>query len=702
MRSEAVNLLRFFQIPKKCIIPIYQRTYSWTEEQCDLLWEDILRVGTNVNVSNHFVGSFVYVQDGNLQVATATPEYMIIDGQQRMTTISLILLAISDNLKETKKTIELSDDFSISADYIKNNYLLNSNEDGNRKYKLFLTKSDKETYRALLDGIPLPDDKSKRIIENYEFFQDKLSEVKLTDVYKGLQKLMLVEIALDRTNDNPQLIFESLNSTGLELSQADLIRNYVLMSLEPEKQKRLYEQYWYPMEKRFGHAEYSSYFDRFMRDYLTTRLGRIPNINEVHKEFKILSQMEGSEEIEVLVDDIAKYSEYFVKMTLGKENDKKLYSSFENLNQLKIDVAYPFLLQVYKDWKERKISQDEFIEIIETIESYVFRRSICGIPTPSLSKTFANLYKEVDHNHYLESFFAALLLKDSYRRFPTDDEFSRELAFKDVYNFRNKNYLLSKIENSRHGKEKVEISNLSIEHIMPQNEDLSKAWKDELGFDWKNIQKKYIHTIGNLTLTGYNSELSDKPFQYKKTIKGGFNDSPLFLNTFLKNVEKWDENNIIERSKILTNISAEIWKFPVLEKSKLDTYKNKKKTKNIESEYTIENYNHLVGDKLKLFESTRLGIKNIHPNVVEDFKKFYIAYKIYDSNFVCIVPQATRLRLTLHIDFSDLSDPREISIDVKGKGRWGGGSIQFAIYNIDEIEYAIQLIKQSFDYVQSE
>lgn len=698
MKSEAVNLLRFFQIPKKCIIPIYQRTYSWTEEQCDLLWNDIMRVGTNDKISNHFVGSFVYVQDGSVQVASATPEYMVIDGQQRMTTISLLLLAIADVIKKSGNEVQISEDFKITATYIKNNYLLNSNEEGERRYKLILTKSDKETYLSILDDVPRPAEPSRRIIENYDYFQDKLTEVDLKDVFHGLQKLMIVEIALDRSNDNPQLIFESLNSTGLELSQADLIRNYVLMSLEPARQKRLYEEFWFPMEKRFGHAEYSSYFDRFMRDYLTTRLGRIPNISEVHKEFKFLSQTNQDEDIEVIVSDIAKYSEYFVNMALGKESDALLRRNFENLNQLKVDVAYPFLLKIYEDYKSSEITKEDFASVIQIIESYVFRRAICGIPTASLNKTFGNLYKEIDKSDYLNSFKASLLLKDSYRVFPSDEDFLRELRIKDVYNFRSKNYLLNKIENSKHSKESVDLSKLTIEHIMPQNENLSPEWVRDLGENWKDIQSKYLHTLGNLTLTGYNSELSDRPFKQKQDAQGGFKDSPLFLNTSLKELNIWNEGQILVRSEYLANLSKQIWAYPTLDQSILEKYKKVKSNKKVVSEYKLSDYKHMTEFRLDLYKELKEKILAIHPSISEQFNKQYIAFRTPDElNFACIVPQKSRLRITLFIKYEDVNDPQNKCIDVSGLGYWGTGSTLFGVAKKEDIEYAMNLITQSYE-----
>lgn len=388
-------------------------------------------------------------------------------------------------------------------------------------------------------------------------------------------------------------------------------------------------------------------------------------------------------------------------MVLDKETDEKLSKNFSNINQLKVDVVYPLLLEVYSDYKKDLISKDDFIQIILLLESYVFRRAICGIPTNSMNKTFANFYKEIDQSDYLNSFKAALLLKDSYRRFPTDDEFKRELIFKDVYNFRGKNYLLEKLENSQHAKEIIDLSQFSIEHILPQNENLSAEWQADLGKGWKDIQSKYLHTLGNLTLTGYNSELSDRPFVQKRDIAGGFKVSPLFLNGYLKDLDSWTEDRILARANFLSDLAVKIWAYPNLDQSILEKYRLAKTVRKVDSEYSIADFKHLVGDNLKLFEEIREKILAINPSIVEEFKKFYIAYKT-EGNITCIVPQKTRLRITLHEPVEDLDDPKGICMDVRGKGRWGGGDTQFGLYSLGEIEYALFLIRQSYEYSLTE
>ena len=692
MKASENKFLKFLQTDMQCLIPLYQRTYSWQESQCDELWTDIVNAGTNEAIKSHFVGSVVYVQDGIYQ-ASATPQLSVIDGQQRLTTTTLILLALAATIDNRGGTLQLNDVESITAKKIRNLYICNPNEDGPLFYKLILTQSDRTTLLALVNGEKVPEEYSKRVLENYEFFLERLEQANLADVYKGLQKLMIVDISLDRGNDNPQLIFESLNSTGLKLSQADLIRNYVLMDLPPEHQSKVYREFWFPIEKRFGHAEYTKLFDRFMRDYLTLKLGRIPNIDAVYQEFKIFSL---EKDVDSLVKDIDLYSQYFVNIALEKEPKPELLKRFVNLNELKVDVIYPFLLEVYSDFVKEVIDLEVFKEILDILESYVFRRAICEIPTNALNKTFATLYKEIDTTDYLNSFKASLILKDAARRYPNDDEFIRKFQEKDVYNFRNKNYLLTRLENSRHSKEPVNVGDYTIEHILPQNSNLSDSWRFDLGESWKEVQSKYLHTIGNLTLTGYNSELSDRPFKEKQSISGGFKSSNLFLNRGLGDLDAWNESEITKRASELSNLASKVWVYPSIDELKLEAYRNKRSQKKEVVEYTLDNYEHLKGDMLNLYKHLESAITALDPSISVENKKLYIAFKT-DSNFVDVVPQKSRLRLSLNVDLADIKDPKNLCEDVSGKGRWGNGNTQLGISKIEDIEYAMFVIKQAYE-----
>ena len=690
MKADQANLLRFMNGPKQFIIPIYQRTYSWTLKECKQLWGDIIKAGKDEKISSHFLGSIVYVEKGLYQISTI-PKLLLIDGQQRLTTISLFLSALTKIL--IKHPIS-----EMTADKLKNYYLINRDEE-EKRYKLILTKRDKESLFKIIDNKEISDEDSQRIKENYEFFAEQISINHIEDVLNGLNKLIIIDVSLDRERDNPQLIFESLNSTGLELTQADLIRNYVLMGLEKQEQDNLYNDYWSPMEKSFGYAKYSVLFDRFMRDYLTIKTEKIPNIKDVYSAFKLYAQ--NFKDIKELVADIYKYSKYFVKIALEKEQDNEIKTIFSDINILKVDVSYPFLLQVYEDYKQGRITKEEFIQILKYIESYVFRRAICRIPTNSLNKTFANLYKEIKSENYLERFKAALLLKDSYRRFPRDEEFKEQLIVKDVYNFRNRNYLLRKLENHNR-KELVSVESYTIEHVMPQNEKVSNEWKEELGESWNEVHEKYLHTIGNITLTGYNPELSNKPFKEKRDMEGGFADSPIRLNQSLAKLEHWNENEILNRARTLVDLAVPIWECPELEEEVLNNYKSIEKEK-LEKIYTIEDHPHLVeGEAMRpLFEELRKRIRNLDSSVKEDILKLYIAYKT-TTNFVDIVPQKNRLRLSLNMHFDEVNDPKGICKDVTDKGRWGNGDVEGGISNFEELDYIMFLIKQAFDVVSEE
>jgi len=689
MRADETQLLKFMNGPKQFIIPIYQRTYSWTLKECKQLWEDIIKAGKDGKISSHFLGSIVYVEKGLYQISTI-PKLLLIDGQQRLTTISLFLSALSKVLKEPIN--------GMSSDKLKNYYLINRDEEEEKRYKLILTKSDKETLFKIIDHKELFDEDSQRIKDNYKFFAEQISKNNIEEVFNGLNKLTIIDVSLDRERDNSQLIFESLNSTGLELTQADLIRNYVLMGLEKQEQDNLYNDYWSPMEKSFSYAKHSTLFDRFMRDYLTINTGKIPNIKDVYSAFKLYTQ---NKHIKDLVADVYKYSKYFVNIALEKEEDSEIKAIFSNINTLKVDVSYPFLLEVYEDYIQERITKEEFMQILKYIESYVFRRAICGIPTNSLNKTFANLYKEIKQENYLESFRAALLLKESYRRFPRDEEFKEQLLIKDVYNFRSRNYLLRKLEN-HNKKELVNVESYTIEHIMPQNENLSDEWKQALGKKWKEVHDKYLHTIGNLTLTGYNPELSDKPFKEKRDMEGGFADSPIRLNGSLAKLGNWNEKEILNRANILSDLAVQIWSCPELAEEALNKYKIIEKEEH-EKTYTIGDHLYLAeGEAMRpLFEEIRKRILNLDSSVKEDILKLYIAYKT-TTNFVDIVPQKSRLRLSLNMQFDEVNDPNGICKDVTDKGRWGNGDVEIGISNFEELGYIMFLIKQAFDKVSEE
>lgn len=689
MKANEANLLKFLSGPKQFVIPIFQRTYSWTLRECSQLWADIMKAGQNEKVSGHFVGSVVYIEKDIYHVSSI-PQLLVIDGQQRLTTISIVLSVVARAIENSGENME------ISKKKIDNYYLFNAEENGELRYKLLLTQTDKDTLTRLIEGKELPEESSKRIVENNQYFEDQVrnSGLDLMTIYKGIEKLIIVDISLNREHDNPQLIFESLNSTGLELSQADLIRNYILMGLEPQEQNELYQDFWHAMEKSFGQTAYITYFDRFMRDYLTLKTGKIPKIDEVYQEFKVYAHIKPEMTIREIVADIYKFSKYFVNMALEKETDKELKEICQDINALKVDVAYPLLLELYNDYTDGKLENTGFIEILRLIESYVFRRAVCGIPTNSLNKTFATFSRELNKESYLDSFRAALAVKDSYRRFPNDNEFKQAMMVKDLYNFRSRNYWLRRLENHER-KEKISIDDYTIEHIMPQNENLSAQWERDLGENWKDVHSRNLHTLGNLTLTGYNSELSDRPFLEKRNIEGGFADSPLRLNKGLGQLTKWDADELKKRAERLAELAAKVWSYPEVTSELLEKYRQSRDEKKGKT-YTLADHPHLQGPMLNLFHQFRKRVLNLDSSVKEEVLKLYIAYKAA-TNFVDIVPQKNRLRLSLNMKFNEIDDPNGLCKDVTNLGRWGNGDVEVSLSSEEQLNDVMYLVKQSFE-----
>lgn len=736
MNAKEIQLTRFLDGTKQFIIPIYQRTYRWEHDQCEQLWKDIVKAGSDDKIAGHFIGSIVYIEKGLFQ-ASSPPQLLVIDGHQRLTTISLLFIAMSRRMKE------MNFEGEISQKKILNYYLLNNNEDGELRYKLILTRTDKSTLIHLIDDVEIREPSSKRILENFRFFEEQIrkSQIDINILYKGIKKLLMVEISLDRTQDNPQRIFESMNSTGMDLTQTDLIRNYVLMGREIPEQNHFYHNYWYPMEQNFGQEDYAEMFNRFMRDYLTLKTRDIPTFRGVYEAFKSYTMGIPPESFEPVLSDIYKYSKYYVAISREQESEKDIRNVFRNINELKVEVAFPFLLEVYEDYSRGILKREEFKEILTIIESYVFRRAICGIPTNALNKIFATMGKEIDKTNYLESFKTRLVSMDKYRRFPEDEEFKQNLVVKDLYHYPRRNYWLRKLENYQH-KEPITVENYTIEHIMPQSENLSKEWKTELGPNWKEIHKRYLHTLGNLTLTGYNSELSKRPFIEKRDMNGGFKDSHLRLNSDLASLDHWNEQEIENRAQRLSELATIVWPYPDLPEEVLEKIKENLLAQHPcwcirshctwlsegseakcppdctgnredciqpvcehecpqeieEHTYTLEDHPNISegGVHADLFQELRKRILNLDASVTEEILKIYIAYKT-DTNFVDVVPLKSRLDLILNVKFGEIQDPKDLCKDVTGKGKWGNGDVNVWLTTADQLDDVMALIKQSFE-----
>lgn len=566
LQAGETTLNKLLNTSRQFIVPIFQRNYSWQKSQYEQLWFDILRASKFKEKQNHFIGSIVYIDMGT--PAGRPQQLLLIDGQQRLTTISILLCAIKDYVQKFNLETKL-----INLAKIKNQFLYNSDEIDEDRYKLLLNVQDKETYIKLIDNTIFTVNKpATNIIKCYEFFYERIEDFikeygQIDEIYAGIFKLSLVSISLDKDSDNPQMIFESMNSTGKDLSQTDLLRNYLLMDLTPEKQTRLYKTYWKPMEELFGEDIYKNdvnKFDYFIRDFLTLKsdTGYICKINNVYENFKRYYLDNNCEKFAVL-KDLFTYAKYYACIDLLQEKDDELKLYWQEFKKLDSHVVYPFLLKLYDDYSRQILIKEDFKKILQVVISYLWRRAICEIPTNSLSKTFATLYQAVDKDDYVNSVIKAFVFKSSYKRFPSDYEVREKLQTKDIYHFRLRKYLLEALENYYH-KEPIDLNtaNYTIEHIMPQNIEHNLSWQQMLGEDWQEVHSLYLHTLGNLTITGYNAEMSNKSFVEKVNGESGFKHSHLKLNESIAQCDVWNKKAIQRRTNILTDIILKIWKYP--------------------------------------------------------------------------------------------------------------------------------------------
>ncbi|MGN8443239.1 GmrSD restriction endonuclease domain-containing protein [Helicobacter pylori] len=688
MKAGEVTLLEFFEQNQtnQFVIPIYQRLYSWEKEQCKQLWDDIIKTGGNDQIEGHFIGSIVFVHDG-----IYTPnhnELLIIDGQQRLTTITLLFIALRNHSSDEVKRKEIE------------SYLINSNKDGDKKFRLILSESDKDTLLFLIDkNRRKPSEPSLKIMENFKLFEEwiRKNTDKLETIFKGLEKLMIVWIALKKEKDDPQLIFESMNSKGIELTQADLIRNYIIMETEVGKREDFYNQYWRAMEENFKQSEKQSkredLFNKFVRHYLTIKIGKIPNEKRVYEAFKDYQQKEGIE-IEDLLKDLQKYCGHFCQIAFKKEADKDLNKALSFLVDLEMDVVYPLLLELYSDYSDGVLSKQDFIPIIALTESYICRRAVCGIPSNGLNKFFPSFTKKIDKKQYLKSVEEHFGSLTGNQKFPNDFEFKDSFITKELYG-RNKTkkkktkYFLERLENFD-TKEPVNTQECTIEHIMPQT--LNLEWERDLGENFQAIHEKYLNTIGNLTLTGYNEKYSNNSFQEKRDMEKGFKQSPLKLNQSLKDLESFGEKEIEKRANDLADWALKIWTYPKLDAETLEKYKPKKEKKT----YDLSSYKFSSHSR-ELFDILREKIKALDERITENFVKTYIAYKFCKINFVDIVVQEKGLKLYLKMELNELQDEIKEKLkirDVSNIGRPCVGNMEVELETKENIPYCLGLIKQ--------
>ena len=700
MKAEDVRLTHLLEGPKQFIVPVFQRDYSWGTKHCLQLWSDVMRVGSDERVKAHFVGSVVYIAAE--EIAAKIPRWLLIDGQQRLTTISLLLIALRNRLDDVARDNPTSaggSDLPSKAE-LNDYFLCNTYGVGERRYKLHLRRTDHETLAALLDGKAPPEEGSERIKENFDFFVERVAVADPELVYRGLSKLVAVDVSLTRGQDDPQMIFESLNSTGLDLTQADLIRNFVLMRQDEDAQTRLYYDYWQPIEKAFA-ARYRTDFDKFVRDYLTLQLrpGKQLKADEIYQQFRAcFHNIGGADKIEEILGELRCFGAYYVAFSLGQEDKPKLKDAFARLRQL-IEVASPVVLRLYDCYVRLKtLNLDEFAEAVGILESYVFRRSVCGMQTRSLGQIFASLSYRITDQKPLLDLKVALYRQGKKRRFPSDAEFREALETRDIYDMRSCFYLLDRIEN--HSKERIDTSAFTIEHVMPQNEDLIPDWRNMLGANWQSTQELWLHRLGNITLTGYNSEYSDKSFTEKKSCARGFDESPLRLNKFIREQSVWTASEMEKRGKELAAKALAIWptlsvnmdavRIAELEERKLQAAKHSLDKLDFDA------------DSRAIFELLRPQIKALGDDVIELCGARSVTYRVFDF-FVEIIPRKRRLSLILNLDFEDCDDPSSQAVDATEYAfivyASEGGGVLFNLKDVADIPAAMHVVRQAYETV---
>ncbi len=686
MRAEPTDVLKFIGGGStQFFIPCYQRMYSWEIEHCKKLWEDIVNIGSNDKAYAHFMGSVMYISDSYSQ--SSINKLCVIDGQQRITTITLLLIALSESIGDQSFL-----DQKFTRTKIIERYLTNTHEDGDKKFRLILSQIDKDTLLALIDKDKLrPKDPSARIMENFIFFKKQLevNKDKMEIVCRGINKLCVIDISLDREKDDAQRIFESMNSTGKTLNQTDLIRNYILMNLPQKEQEEFYEKYWRVIETNFNQNNHEKKFDLFVRHFLTIRKdGETPNINKIYESFKEYKERQNIN-AKSLLEELKKYCNYYCNIAFKKEQDKELLEAFEELLQLEAEVIYPFLLTLYDDYEKGILKKKDFIDIIKIIRSYIFRRAVCEVPTNALNKTFATFSKKINKQNYLESVLVHLCILEFSQRFPNDEEFKQKLISRDLYHsFNKKQYLLDSLENFEQ-KENINTKSYTIEHIMPQNIKNSKEWQKELGENWQEIHEKYLHTLGNLTLTGYNTEYSNKPFKEKRDCRGGFKESPIRLNSMLKNIENFNEKSINQRASQLADKALQIWQYPKFPRETLEKYKLKQ-----ESNPNQYHFLRSGGKSRSLFDRLHQEILNLDENITERYLKHYIVYSKFNFDIVFVEPMAKSLKLFINSDTYRLTDPKNLLRDVSNVGHWGSGNTEIVLKSPDDINYCLDIIMQ--------
>ncbi|MBR2208868.1 MAG: DUF262 domain-containing protein [Synergistaceae bacterium] len=549
MKLNETNILSILNANMQFVLPIYQQHYCWEKEQCNQLWKDIVRMQKDRR-NNHFIGSIVNIDDIN-------NKFTLIDGQQRMTTFTLILIVLRDYARSNP-------DSGIDAAEIENKYLRNNDA----SCKLILTGGDEDILINLVSGkadsylqrnssnnqedeeVAIP-----KLIVNYKFFKQKIVEARNPEltpkqVYEALGKLKIVNIKLGN-DDDPQAIFESLNSSGKDLSKSDLIRNFVLMSLDRRTMTRIYNNYWSKMEELFGDSEKNTtLMDDFFKDYITMYMANIPNEEQLYETFKTWFYDTTRPEnvtVSTICSDIYKKAQDYTNIIFARHTDTEFQSVYSEIRELKMEVSYPFLLKIHADFRRGVISKEQLLQIMYMCISYVVRRDVCSLSSNSMNQTFARLRRRINAQNYVESIKTAFSELRDNQRFPNNQEFFDKFVSCKLVSKQRCKYILGMLENfDRDINDSINPKNFRVERVMP--ETLLPRWAEELGANAYGLHERYVDTIANLTIVEPKLEIIDNSFIDKKH---GLRNSQLKLNSYIYEQHSWTQDTLVNRKNLL-------------------------------------------------------------------------------------------------------------------------------------------------------
>ena len=659
MRATHQRFTKLIDGTKQFIIPVFQRDYSWTREQCEKFWRDIGRANAGAGDEAHFMGSIVYIGS---ELAAAFASWLVIDGQQRLTTLTLLMIAMRDHIRTSSWS---GSDDGPTAEKIDAYFLKNTHESGLRQYKLMLRRKDNATLHALIDGRELAElgsECSELLIEAYDYFRTKLRAptCDLEDVYRGINRLNIVDVTLDRCVDNPQLVFESMNSTGVDLRPSDLVRNFLLMGLEESEQTRLYGDYWSRIESYFRTSEFV--FDDFLRDYLALEQAMPQQLrhDRIYDEFKSFLSRD-QRPLEELLKDMVRVARTYASFRGTAPMEREwLADAMGHMRSLSTAQGL-LIMRLYSGHEQGVLSQDEFVRAVELIESYLLRRAVLGLQTRGYWAVFARIAHDlrVDRNFssVLGELQVAMARLRGNSRFPSDEEFRRGLKEHDLYGLRVCKHVLDRLENAR-SKEPSPVNSYSIEHIMPQDISNTREWQDMLGENWPEQHETYLHRLGNLTLTAYNSTYSNRPFEDKKSIEGGLQQSAVRLNIDVKDQARWTVAEIEARGSRLAARALEIWphheadatSIQAADVRELKERAAKRSASALKMNYTVR----------QLLDEIRKAICNV-AEVIEVIEHKSVC--CYGPEFFAeILPMSNSVRIILPLEFSEVEQSDELTV----------------------------------------